>query len=60
LKVSYERYYVLLEQFLMLSGKFIDEIWIQTQVNRGLMQVSKNVMHNRYVRKDMDLDKVKK
>jgi hypothetical protein len=44
----------------MLSGKFIDEIWIQTQVNRGLMQVSKNVMHNRYVRKDMDLDKVKK
>lgn len=58
--MSYERYYVLLEQFLMLSGKFIDEIWIQTQVNKGLMQVSKNVMHNRYVRKDMDLDKVKK
>lgn len=44
----------------MLSGKFIDEIWIQTAVNKGLMQVSKNVMQNRYVRKDMDLDKVKK
>lgn len=29
LKVSYERYYVLLEQFLLLCGKFKEEIWIQ-------------------------------
>lgn len=28
LKVSYERYYVLLEQFLMLCGKFKEDFWI--------------------------------
>jgi len=28
-KVSYERYYVLLEQFLMLCGRYLEEVWIQ-------------------------------
>jgi len=48
LKPSYERYYVLLEQFLMLCGKFKEEIWIQTKVNESLRQVSENVVNNRY------------
>jgi hypothetical protein len=30
LKVSYERYYVILEQFLMLCGRFIETFIIQT------------------------------
>ena len=28
LKTSYERYYVLLEQFLMCSGQYLEELWI--------------------------------
>jgi len=51
LKTSYERYYVLLEQFLMLSGKFKEEIWIQNKVNQSLRAVSENIMSNRYVAK---------
>jgi len=47
LKASYVRYYVLLEQFLMLCGTYINEIWIQFQVNRGLQKVSENVTKNR-------------
>jgi len=48
LKVSYERYYVLLEQFLMLCGKFKEELWIQQKVNLALKSVSEGVVHNRY------------
>lgn len=36
LKASYVRYYVLLEQFLMLCGSYINEVWIQFHVNRCL------------------------
>jgi len=58
LKVSYERYYVLLEQFLMLCGKFKEDIWIQSKVNLSLKAVSEGVMHNRYVKK-ISFDNVK-
>lgn len=51
LKPSYERYYVLLEQFLMLCGKFKEEIWIQQKVNEALRTVSENVVANRYKEK---------
>ncbi|CDW85366.1 phosphatidylinositol 3-and 4-kinase family protein [Stylonychia lemnae] len=51
LKPSYERYYVLLEQFLMLCGKFKEEIWIQQKVNTSLKTVSENVVANRYKEK---------
>ena len=43
LKPSYERYYVLLEQFLMLSGRFLNELWIQTGVNLSLQYVCETV-----------------
>lgn len=36
LKTSYERYYVLLEQLLMTSGRLLNELIIQSQINRGL------------------------
>lgn len=36
LKTSYERFYLLLESFLMLCGKFRNELLIQIQVNKGL------------------------
>ena len=36
LKTSYERYYVLLEQFLMTCGRFLNELLIQNLVNKGL------------------------
>ena len=40
IKPSYERYYTLLEQFLMLCGKFINELDIQTMINKGFAEVS--------------------
>lgn len=51
LKVSYERYYVLLEQFLMLCGKFKEDLWIQSKVNTALRKVSEGVVENRYKKK---------
>ena len=27
LKTSYERYYLLLEQFMMLCGRYLEELW---------------------------------
>jgi len=36
LKTTYERYHVLLEQLLMLSGRFPNELIIQSLINRGL------------------------
>ena len=36
---------------MMCSGRYLEELWIQQQVNLGLMQVSKNVMYNRYVKR---------
>lgn len=47
-KVSYERFHVLVEQFLLLCGKYLDELWIQTKVNEGLMKVSLDVVEARY------------
>ena len=43
LKTSYERYYVLIEQFLMLCGRYLNELLIQAQVNKGLQSVSETV-----------------
>jgi len=57
-KVSYERFYVLLEQFLMLCGRYLEEIWIQAQVNTGLMNVSLMVVFNRYTL-GQDIDSLK-
>lgn len=38
---------MLLEQFLMLCGTYINEIWIQFHVNRALQKVSESVTKNR-------------
>ena len=43
LKTSYERYYVLMEQFLMTCGRYINELLIQNLVNKGLQSVSECV-----------------
>ena len=40
LKPSYERYYVILEKFLGLVGRFVETFTIQTQVNNCLKHVS--------------------
>jgi len=53
LKVSYERYYVLLEQFLMLSGRFVEELWLGNEINFSLQRVQKKLMKSR---KEMGLD----
>jgi len=47
LKTSYERYSILLEQFLMLCGKYKEELLIQTQVNEQLTNVSVKIMELR-------------
>eukprot|EP00826_Nyctotherus_ovalis_P064022 TRINITY_DN9387_c0_g1_i2.p1 TRINITY_DN9387_c0_g1~~TRINITY_DN9387_c0_g1_i2.p1 ORF type:complete len:464 (-),score=140.79 TRINITY_DN9387_c0_g1_i2:1947-3218(-) len=44
LRTSYERYSILLEQFLMLCGKYKEELLIQLQVNEQLTNVSVKVM----------------
>ena len=44
LKVSYERYYVILEQFLMLCGRFVETLIIQSQVIKEVAVVSVNVV----------------
>lgn len=48
LRISYERFYLLLESFLMLCGKFRNELLIQIKVNKGLQKVSENIMIDRY------------
>ena len=48
LRTSYERYYLLLEQFLMLCGKFRKELSIQIKVNKCLQKVSEGIMMDRY------------
>lgn len=48
LKVSYERYFVILEQFLMLCGRFLETFIIQTKVNECLRKASETVVAYRY------------
>ena len=45
LKTSYERYYLLLEQFMMLCGRYLEELWIQYKVNQCLKNVSLNLIY---------------
>ena len=52
LKVSYERYYLLLEQYLMLCGKFRNELQIQIKATDGLCIVQKQIMLDRYGKLD--------
>ena len=40
MRTSFERYSLLLEQFLMLCGKFKTELKIQFEVNNNLVKVS--------------------
>jgi len=51
LKPSYERYYVILEKFLGLVGRFVETFTIQTQVNNCLKHVSQTVIELRYKHK---------
>lgn len=45
--MSYERYYLLLETFLMLCGKFRNELVIQHRLNDALRDVQSNVIIGR-------------
>lgn len=49
MKPSYERYSILLEQFLLLCGKFKSELNIQYKVNNILAQVSQKICHMKKV-----------
>lgn len=55
LKTSYERYYVLLEQFLMTCGRFLFELIIQRQINMGLQSVSECVFKKKEQKKEKSL-----
>lgn len=47
LKTSHERYYVLLEQFLMTCGRYLNELLIQNLVNKGLKSVMEVVFNKK-------------
>lgn len=44
MKASYERYFVILETFLLLCGKFVNEFWVQTEVNKILVKCVEEVL----------------
>ncbi|CAI2363985.1 unnamed protein product [Moneuplotes crassus] len=58
MKPSYERYSILLEQFLLLCGKFKEELNIQCKVNNILAQVSQKIWNLKNIEKQ-PWDKVK-
>jgi hypothetical protein len=47
-KPMYERYYLLLEQFLMLCGKFRRELQVQQSVNDTFVKVMDEIIRVRY------------
>ena len=58
MKPSYERYSILLEQFLLLCGKFKEELSIQCKVNNILAQVSQKISDLKNV-ENQPWDKIK-
>lgn len=58
MKPSYERYSILLEQFLMLWGKYKDELSIQCKVNHILVQLGNKIKDMRFKQK-LGWDKLK-